>query len=161
MSFYKVPKIPDDSPWWLTDARTQALDLKGFIAVFGDETCVYCGRPAQEADHLVPMCISGKPRRRFVPTVPACQPCNTTLGHFPAPDVSSRAHYLAHRLLLLNGWLRRGEALTERSKRDHISRSDRTERLNRFEYLVAGGVVEAARRGLMPLPVEGLWEVAV
>jgi 5-methylcytosine-specific restriction endonuclease McrA len=44
-------------------------------ALYG-QPCVYCGRPADTADHLVPVALDGSDG----PLVPACRRCNCKKG---------------------------------------------------------------------------------
>jgi len=56
--------------------------------------CRYCGEPADTRDHILPVTVTGKSARKFVPTVPACNHCNTTLGALYLPSVRQRRAYL-------------------------------------------------------------------
>ena len=57
--------------------------------------CVYCGALATCADHLLPTPWTGTAGRKSVPTVPACHPCNLTLGDLLDPTIVGRALHVA------------------------------------------------------------------
>ena len=42
--------------------------------------CIYCGRPADTVDHLLPRGYTGDAARHYTAVVPACRWCNSTLG---------------------------------------------------------------------------------
>ncbi len=45
------------------------------------ELCVYCGsEPGVTRDHVIPQCLFLKPLPAYMPTVPACDPCNKKKG---------------------------------------------------------------------------------
>jgi hypothetical protein len=52
--------------------------------------CVYCGETADTVDHLLPKPWTGGTARKYVPVVPACRECNSTLGAIFLPDVQER-----------------------------------------------------------------------
>lgn len=52
--------------------------------------CVYCGRPADTKDHLIPRPVSGDTMRRFIATVPACRQCNTLLSATLTASITER-----------------------------------------------------------------------
>lgn len=58
-------------------------------------TCVYCGDPSTEKDHLLPLSWTGKAARRWVPTVPSCRSCNSILSDFPDPRIYERCQLIA------------------------------------------------------------------
>lgn len=53
-------------------------------------TCVYCGETSDTVDHLLPITWTGKAARKYVPVVPACRECNSTLGAIYLPSVEER-----------------------------------------------------------------------
>ncbi len=38
--------------------------------------CIYCGRPAEDGDHVPPQCIFPRPLPADLITVPSCRVCN-------------------------------------------------------------------------------------
>lgn len=59
------------------------------------ELCIYCGAPANQLDHLLPLPWTGKAVRSLVPTVPACGNCNRTINDFPNPSIMERSMLVA------------------------------------------------------------------
>lgn len=62
--------------------------------------CVYCGDPAGQRDHLIPMPLSGAALRLRVLTVPSCANCNNRINDFPSFCVTERrerAHASIHK----------------------------------------------------------------
>jgi hypothetical protein len=49
-------------------------------AVVHPVACIYCGRPAEEDDHVPPQCLFPRPRPPELVTVPACSVCNRKFG---------------------------------------------------------------------------------
>ncbi len=154
---YRVPAMPPKKrgqwpPLWMSLAHSEALDHAMLMAEVGDRWCVYCGEEAQQADHLVPLPVSGPELRRFVPTVPACASCNGTLRDFHSPIVSARACHIAmhlHRRYRIRN-------------SDDIDKwmvgplPDNWEELStiqmRLYHLEAGGTLRAVRDHVMPMP---------
>jgi len=56
--------------------------------------CTYCGEPATENDHLLPLPWTGKAARRSTKKVPACRECNGRLSDLFLPTVEERAAHL-------------------------------------------------------------------
>jgi hypothetical protein len=52
--------------------------------------CVYCGVAANTKDHLLPESWSGKAKRRWIATVPACGQCNSAINDTPEFSISKR-----------------------------------------------------------------------
>ncbi len=44
------------------------------------QTCIYCGRPANDADHVPPKCLSQRPLPNGLIKVPSCKACNRQFG---------------------------------------------------------------------------------
>lgn len=93
----------DLMPWsWIsTTCGEQCLNPEHLIAhsphniEYPKGVCIYCGFPANTADHLLPRSHTGEARRAFVALVPACGPCNSAINDLPSPcidDRRSRAH---------------------------------------------------------------------
>lgn len=85
-------------PAWLVRARRERERIDDWLAETGGLFCVYCGEQAQGRDHLVALPMSGPEWRPFVPTVPACISCNSTLSDAFTPDIRGRSELLARRL---------------------------------------------------------------
>lgn len=47
---------------------------------YPSHVCIYCGRPADTVDHLLPNGYTGTATRRYTAVVPACRWCNSSLG---------------------------------------------------------------------------------
>ena len=63
------------------DERREALAVLGMVP--GNESCVYCGSPATDWDHLRPLVRGKRPTGYFNEMrniVPACGPCNQSKG---------------------------------------------------------------------------------
>lgn len=63
-----------------------------------DDICTYCGEPATDNDHLVPLPWTGPGARRFVPTVRSCRNCNQTLNDVPIFTIAGRCEHIAAHL---------------------------------------------------------------
>lgn len=62
-------------------AATQGVRSLGravYQAIAAEAVCVYCGDPADSADHVVPLARGGRERPNNL--VPACRPCNSAKG---------------------------------------------------------------------------------
>ena len=138
-------------PLWLEDAVSEALDHALLMIEMGPYRCVYCGDPATEADHLVPLPVTGPNLRYHVPTVPSCKPCNATLGAFPSPLVAGRATYIAHRIRLTTDYKHYAAAYMActLTYEEYLEGSDTA---SRYDYAECGGVLRAVRKGQLPIP---------
>lgn len=47
---------------------------------YPEHVCIYCGRPSDTVDHLLPSGYTGTASRRYTAIVPACRWCNSSLG---------------------------------------------------------------------------------
>lgn len=84
------------TPLCLTDAHL-ALHIPRRIA-YPTGVCIYCGMPADTKDHLLPRTITGDALRKFVAVVPACKPCNSSIGDRVGHRVSHRREAAHHHI---------------------------------------------------------------
>jgi HNH endonuclease len=61
--------------------------------------CTYCGLPASDRDHVIPVSFNGIGRKNASwtkdDTVPACKECNSLLHNFWLPTIAERAGYIS------------------------------------------------------------------
>lgn len=165
---YQMPTVPsvppawfDQRKWgwppmWLQRAGEEARDHFMLLSEVGDRWCIYCGEDATDADHLVPLPVSGPQLRRFVPTVPACSSCNGTLSDFHSPIVLARAALIAERLHR-RYQVRCAQQVDDRlnSRWHELTKAERSELSDlalRLYHLEWGGLLRAIRDRVMPPP---------
>lgn len=164
---FRLPEVPEARPtwlevrqhWqplWLMLAHEEARDHARLLEEIGDRWCVYCGEDATDADHLVPLPVTGRRLRRWVPTVPACSSCNGTLSDYHNPIVQARAAYIAERLHRRYK-VRSGEDVDARlnemwDRLDPQRRRELGDLAMRLYHLEWGGLLRAVRSRVMPPP---------
>lgn len=77
------------------------MDNRAFKAKslkYDKNTCVYCGMPGDNRDHVLPKNFTGAAQRRFTPTVPSCQECNNLLGATVHESIEARRIYVHQKL---------------------------------------------------------------
>lgn len=63
---------------------------------FDKYSCTYCGQPATELDHVIPVSYGGKERSRANDVVvPCCSTCNIWLSNKPVFTIADRAWRVA------------------------------------------------------------------
>jgi hypothetical protein len=60
------------------------------IYKYPDGVCTYCGFVADTIDHLLPRAFTGDALRLLIPTVPACNECNTLIGDTFCVEIQER-----------------------------------------------------------------------
>lgn len=141
-----------DLPPWLVRARRERHRLDPWITETRGLVCTYCGETANANDHLISICFSGPSWRKYVPTVPACQECNSTLSDCMAVTAKERSAVIHRRLRAKNAGLLK----VVRHRQEPVESFDGTLRtmvearratrevlLSRLAYLAIGGACEA------------------
>jgi hypothetical protein len=83
--------------WISSSCETNCIDPEHLVTNaprwlnYDSGICVYCGMPAEDRDHLLPISITGTAARKFVLTVPSCKECNSqAIGQFPSANITER-----------------------------------------------------------------------